>query len=82
MMFVTKHSFKSNGQIKSGYDVIIGAILGADEFGFGTMCLVMVDCIGCKPVSYLENVQLGITTQNEALRSRLKEDPTDVKKRT
>ena len=67
-----------DGQIKSGYDVIIGAILGADEFGFGTMCLVMVDCIGCKQC-HTGKCPAGITTQNEALRSRLKEDPTMLK---
>lgn len=67
-----------DGQIKSGYDVILGAILGADEFGFGTMCLVMVDCIGCKQC-HTGKCPAGITTQNEALRSRLKEDPTMLK---
>ena len=67
-----------DGQIKSGYDVIMGAILGADEFGFGTMCLVMVDCIGCKQC-HTGKCPAGITTQNEALRSRLKEDPTMLK---
>lgn len=67
-----------DGQIKSGYDVIMGAILGADEFGFGTMCLVMVDCIGCKQC-HTGKCPAGITTQNEALRARLKEDPTMLK---
>ncbi len=67
-----------DGQIKSGYDVVMGAILGADEFGFGTMCLVMVDCIGCKQC-HTGKCPAGITTQNEALRSRLKEDSTMLK---
>ena len=67
-----------DGQIKSGYDVVLGSILGADEFGFGTMCLVMVDCIGCKQC-HTGKCPAGITTQNETLRSRLKEDPTMLK---
>ena len=42
------------------------------------MCLVMVDCIGCKQC-HTGKCPAGITTQNEALRSRLKEDPTMLK---
>ena len=67
-----------DGQMKSGYDVIMGAILGADEFGFGTMCLVMVDCIGCKQC-HTNKCPAGITTQDEKLRTRLKQDPTLLK---
>ena len=67
-----------DGQIKSGYDVIMGAILGADEFGFGTMCLVMVDCIGCKQC-HTNKCPAGITTQDGKLRTRLKQDPTLLK---
>ena len=67
-----------DGQMKSGYDVVMGAILGADEFGFGTMCLVMVDCIGCKQC-HTGKCPAGITTQDEKLRARLKQDPTLLK---
>lgn len=67
-----------DGQMKSGYDVIMGAIFGADEFGFGTMCLVMVDCIGCKQC-HTNKCPAGITTQDEKLRTRLKQDPTLLK---
>lgn len=42
------------------------------------MCLVMVDCIGCKQC-HTGKCPAGITTQNETLRSRLKEDPTMLK---
>ena len=67
-----------DGQIKSGYDVVLGAILGADEFGFGTMCLVMLECIGCKQC-HTGKCPAGITTQDPKLRKRLKEDPTMLK---
>lgn len=67
-----------DGQIKSGYDVVLGAILGADEFGFGTMCLVMLECIGCKQC-HTGKCPAGITTQDQKLRQRLKEDPTMLK---
>lgn len=67
-----------DGQIKSGYDVVMGAIFGADEFGIGTMCLVMVDCIGCKQC-HTGKCPAGITTQDETLRARLKQDPTLLK---
>ena len=56
----------------------MAAIFGADEFGFGTMLLIMLDCIGCKQC-HTGLCPKGITTQDEKLRSRLKEDPTMLK---
>lgn len=67
-----------DGQIKSGYDVITAAILGADEFGMGTMCLIMLDCIGCKQC-HTGKCPAGITTQNQSLRNRLKKETTLLK---
>lgn len=67
-----------DGQIKSGFDVIIGAILGADEFGIGTMSLIGVDCIGCK-MCHTNKCPKGITTQDEKFRARFVSDPTRLK---
>ena len=67
-----------DGQLKSGYDVIVGAILGADEFGFATMLMVGLDCIGCK-LCHTNKCPKGITTQNELLRARTMTDTTMIK---
>ena len=56
----------------------MAAILGADEFGMGTMCLLMLDCIGCKQC-HTGKCPAGITTQNKSLRTRLKKDTTLLK---
>ncbi len=62
-----------DGQIKSAYDVISGAILGADEFGIGTMALIGLDCIGCK-LCHTNKCPKGITTQDSKLIERLVKD--------
>ncbi|MGL6058854.1 MAG: glutamate synthase large subunit [Culicoidibacterales bacterium] len=74
----TQTFIQVDGQIKSGYDIIAGAILGADEFGLGTMSLIGVDCIGCK-MCHTNKCPKGITTQDEKLRTRLNPDPTLLK---
>lgn len=67
-----------DGQIKSGYDIIAGAILGADEFGLGTMSLIGVDCIGCK-MCHTNKCPKGITTQDVSLRTRLDQNTARLK---
>ncbi len=67
-----------DGQIKSGYDIIAGAILGADEFGLGTMSLIGVDCIGCK-MCHTNKCPKGITTQDERLREKFHSNPHVLK---
>lgn len=67
-----------DGQIKSGYDIIAGAILGADEFGLGTMSLIGVDCIGCK-MCHTNKCPKGITTQDVSLRTRLDQNTSRLK---
>ncbi|MDX8376994.1 MAG: glutamate synthase large subunit [Mariprofundales bacterium] len=58
-----------DGQMRTGRDVIIGAILGADEFGFGTIALVMMGCIMMRKC-HLNTCPVGVATQDETLRSR------------
>ncbi|MGL4336775.1 MAG: glutamate synthase-related protein, partial [Turicibacter sp.] len=74
----TKTLIQVDGQIKSGYDVIAAAILGADEFGIGTMALIGVDCIGCK-MCHTNKCPKGITTQDTTLRQKLNTDTTPLK---
>ena len=52
-----------DGQLRTGRDVVIGAILGADEFGFGTIALVALGCIMMR-VCHLNTCPVGVATQN------------------
>ena len=58
-----------DGQMKTGRDVIIGALLGADEFGFSTAPLIAMGCIMMR-VCHLNTCPVGIATQDPVLRQR------------
>ena len=58
-----------DGQMKTGRDVIIGALLGADEFGFSTAPLIAMGCIMMR-VCHLNTCPVGIATQDPELRQR------------
>jgi glutamate synthase (NADPH/NADH) large chain len=66
-----------DGGLKTGRDVIIGALLGADEFGFSTAPLVSVGCIMMRKC-HLNTCPVGIATQNETLRKKFKGTPENV----
>uniref|UniRef100_A0A450UTJ5 Glutamate synthase [NADPH] large chain n=1 Tax=Candidatus Kentrum eta TaxID=2126337 RepID=A0A450UTJ5_9GAMM len=56
-----------DGGIRTGRDVVIGALLGADEFGFGTLALIAVGCIMMRKC-HLNTCPVGVATQDEKLR--------------
>ncbi|MDX6317125.1 MAG: glutamate synthase large chain, partial [Nocardioidaceae bacterium] len=58
-----------DGQLKTGRDVVVAALLGAEEFGFATAPLVVSGCIMMR-VCHLDTCPVGIATQNPVLRSR------------
>ena len=58
-----------DGQLKTGRDVVIAALLGADEYGFATAPLVVSGCIMMR-VCHLDTCPVGIATQNPELRER------------
>ncbi|MBU9944481.1 MAG: glutamate synthase large subunit, partial [Dermatophilaceae bacterium] len=66
-----------DGQIKTGRDVVIGALLGAEEFGFATAPLVVSGCILMR-VCHLDTCPVGIATQNPELRGRFSGKPEFV----
>ena len=66
-----------DGGLKTGRDVVIGALLGADEFGFSTAPLVSVGCIMMRKC-HLNTCPVGVATQNEALRKKFKGTPENV----
>lgn len=58
-----------DGQLKTGRDVVIAALLGAEEFGFSTAPLVVMGCIMMR-VCHLDTCPVGVATQNPVLRER------------
>lgn len=58
-----------DGQLKTGRDVIIGALLGAEEFGFATAPLIVEGCVMMR-VCHLDTCPVGVATQNPELRKR------------
>lgn len=66
-----------DGQLKTGRDVVIGALLGAEEFGFATAPLVVSGCIMMR-VCHLDTCPVGVATQNPALRARFNGKPEFV----
>src|SRR5699024_6670399 len=62
-------TLQADGQLKTGRDVVIAALLGAEEFGFATAPLVVSGCIMMR-VCHLDTCPVGVATQNPELRER------------
>lgn len=70
-------SVQVDGQMKTGKDVIVAALLGAEEFGFATAPLVVSGCILMR-VCHLDTCPVGVASQNPVLRSRFSGKPEFV----
>jgi glutamate synthase (NADPH/NADH) large chain len=68
---------QTDGQLKTGRDVVVAALLGADEFGFSTAPLVSMGCIMMRKC-HLNTCPVGIATQDPELRKRFHGRPEDV----
>ncbi|KDE99722.1 glutamate synthase [Mycolicibacterium aromaticivorans JS19b1 = JCM 16368] len=66
-----------DGQLKTGRDVVVAALLGAEEFGFATAPLVVSGCIMMR-VCHLDTCPVGVATQNPVLRQRFDGKPEFV----
>jgi glutamate synthase (NADPH) large chain len=66
-----------DGQLKTGRDVVVAALLGAEEFGFATAPLVVAGCIMMR-VCHLDTCPVGVATQNPVLRQRFNAKPEFV----
>jgi glutamate synthase (ferredoxin) len=64
-----------DGQLKTGRDVVIGALLGAEEFGFATGPLVALGCVMMR-VCHLNTCPVGVATQDPELRKKFAGDPS------
>jgi glutamate synthase (NADPH) large chain len=66
-----------DGGLRSGRDVVVGALLGADEFGFATAALIAAGCVMMRKC-HLNTCPVGVATQNPELRHRFIGKPEDV----
>jgi glutamate synthase (NADPH/NADH) large chain len=66
-----------DGQLKTGRDVVVAALLGAEEFGFATAPLIVAGCVMMR-VCHLDTCPVGIATQNPVLRERFTGRPEFV----
>lgn len=62
---------QADGQLKSGRDIVIAALLGAEEFGFATSALVVLGCVMMRKC-HLNTCPVGVATQNAELRKRFR----------
>jgi glutamate synthase (NADPH/NADH) large chain len=70
-------SLQVDGQMKTGKDVVVAALLGAEEYGFATAPLVVSGCILMR-VCHLDTCPVGVASQNPVLRSRFSGKPEFV----
>ena len=68
---------QTDGKLQTGRDVVIAALLGAEEFGFSTMPLVSMGCIMMRKC-HLNTCSVGIATQDPVLRARFRGQPEHV----
>jgi len=65
---------QTDGQIRTGKDIIVAACLGAEEYGFGTTALVVLGCVMLRHC-HLNNCAVGIATQDDVLQERFQGKP-------
>ena len=68
---------RADGGLKTGWDVLIAALLGAEEYGFGSVAMIAEGCIMAR-VCHTNNCPVGVATQKQALRKRFKGVPEHV----
>ncbi|MEG4343639.1 glutamate synthase large subunit [Microcoleus sp. A003_D6] len=66
-----------DGGFKTGWDVIVGALMGGEEYGFGTVAMIAEGCIMAR-VCHMNSCPVGVTTQQEHLRKRFPGTPEHV----
>ncbi|MDR1810217.1 MAG: glutamate synthase subunit alpha, partial [Prevotella sp.] len=60
---------QTDGQIKTGHDIIVAAMMGAEEYGFATSALIVLGCVMMRKC-HLNTCPVGVATQNEELRKK------------
>ena len=72
-----KVTLRVDGGLKTGFDIVIAALLGAEEYDFGTSAVVALGCVMARQC-HLNTCPVGIATQNEDLRKKFKGKPENL----
>ena len=70
-------TLRADGGLKTGWDVVMAAVMGAEEYGFGSIAMIAEGCIMAR-VCHTNQCPVGVATQQERLRKRFKGVPGDV----
>jgi glutamate synthase (ferredoxin) len=70
-------TLRVDGGMKTGWDVVLGALMGAEEFGFGTIAMIAEGCFMAR-ICHTNNCPVGVTSQKEALRKKFPGTPEHV----
>jgi glutamate synthase (NADPH/NADH) large chain/glutamate synthase (ferredoxin) len=70
-------TLRTDGGIRTGFDVVIASMLGAEEYNFGTSALIALGCVYVRQC-HLNTCPVGVTTQDEKLRAKFKGSPDNV----
>ena len=70
-------TLRVDGGLKTGWDVVMGALMGAEEYGFGSIAMIAEGCIMAR-VCHTNQCPVGVATQQEALRKRFSGTPGKV----
>lgn len=70
-------TLETDGKLMTGRDVVIAALLGAEEYGFATVPLVVMGCVMMR-VCHMDTCPVGIATQNPELRAKFKGEPEHI----
>ena len=66
-----------DGGLRTGKDIVIAAIMGAEEFGFGTIAMIATGCVMAR-ICHTNNCPIGVATQRQDLRNRFPGIPSDL----
>ena len=66
-----------DGGLRTGLDIILAAIMGAEEFGFGTIAMIATGCVMAR-ICHTNNCPVGVATQRQDLRNRFPGIPADL----
>jgi len=70
-------TLRVDGGLRGGWEIVMAAILGADEFGFGSIAMIAEGCVMAR-VCHLNSCPVGVATQRDDLRARFKGTPEHV----
>ncbi|MDE1170496.1 MAG: glutamate synthase large subunit [Verrucomicrobium sp.] len=70
-------TLRTDGGMRTGFDIVVAALLGAEEYNFGTVALIAAGCVYVRQC-HLNNCPVGVATQDEKLRAKFKGSPENV----